>query len=92
MAMVGCNWNTRDEPVSMEITHNILDNCDRGLTTDHQPRARHDMSIVMAHVAKVNSSTIIVFCTVNKLLILTSFVVILNNLYCFKLNLTLDLA
>ena len=54
--MVDCNWNVWDEPVSMEIMHNILANFNGGLTTDHQSRAGHEMSIVMAHVQEVNSS------------------------------------
>ena len=55
VAMVDCNWDTWDKPVSMDITHNIPANFDGALITNHQPRARHDMAIVMAYIAKVNS-------------------------------------
>ena len=55
MAMVDCNWNTWDKTVSMQIAHNILANFDGKLTVNHQPKARHDMALFMAYVAKVNS-------------------------------------
>ena len=45
VAMVDRNWNTWDEPVAVEIMHDILANLDGGLTTDHQPRAGHDISV-----------------------------------------------
>ena len=40
----------------MEIMHNILATFDGELTVNHQPKAIHDMAVLMAYVAKVNSS------------------------------------
>ena len=68
VAMVDCNWNTWDEGVPMEITHNILANFYGVITTDHPPRAGHDMSVILAYSTKVNSSIFlqsVYFCTVN---------------------------
>ena len=53
MAMVDCNWNTRDDGVVSEITHNILWNFDGKRTIKHAPKAGHDMSLMLAHLTKV---------------------------------------
>ena len=75
VAMVACNWNTWDERVASEITHNILANFDGKKTKNHAPKAGHDMSLVLVHLAKVNSCIFLQFVnfpTVTHHLILTS--------------------
>ena len=53
VAMVDYNWDTWDDGVASEITHNILANPDGSRTNNHAPRAGHDMSLVLAHLAKL---------------------------------------
>jgi len=54
VAMVNCNWNTWNDGVASEITHNILWNSDGTHTKHHAPKAGNDMSLVLAHLTKVN--------------------------------------
>ena len=75
VAMVDCNWNTWDERVASEITHNILAIFYGKKTKKHAPKAGHDMSLVLVHLAKVNSCIFLQFLnfpTVTHHLILTS--------------------
>ena len=55
VSMVDCNWNAWDSKVALEVTLNILANADGKLTKLHEPKAGHDMSVLMAHVHEVSN-------------------------------------
>jgi hypothetical protein len=77
VGMVNCNWNTWNDKVASEITHNILWNSDGTHTKHHVPKAGNDMSLVLAHLTKVN------YCIFLHFVDISTVTGIFSNIYYF---------
>ena len=77
VGMVNCNWNTWNDKVASEITHNILWNSDGTHTKHHVPKAGNDMSLVLAHLTKVN------YCIFLQFVNISTVTGIFSNIYYF---------
>ena len=77
VGMVNCNWNTWNVKVASEITHNILWNSDGTHTKHHVPKAGNDMSLVLAHLTKVN------YCIFLHFVDISTVTGIFSNIYYF---------
>ena len=77
VGMVNCNWNTWNNKVASEITHNILWNSDGTHTKHHVPKAGNDMSLVLAHLTKVN------YCIFLHFVDISTVTGIFSNIYYF---------